>query len=89
VLHALHPAAYSQFYGHAINNIVSETHAERFGGIISWGQWRNYTEPGSQPEPPGACAIGVGLQPNLQNQWFNNTVLEGLTLMNYNCRRVE
>lgn len=104
-----------QFYGHSISNIVSETHAERFGGseilchvdwgaptsqyhgrltlcpfpvVISWGQWRNWTVPGSQPQPPGACAVGVGIQPNMQNQWFNNTVKEGLTLMNYNCRLV-
>ena len=75
-----------QFYGHAISNLVSESYFTRFGGLIAWGQWRGWASP-DEPNPPhhSSCGLFDGIQPNLQAEWVDNLVLEGLTVMNYNC----
>lgn len=77
-----------QFYGHAMSNIVSETFGERFGGIIAWGQWRNWTSPEEgPPSSHSACGLGNGIQPNVQAQWLDNVVVEGLHLQVRRARR--
>ena len=34
-----------QFYGHAVESIVSDTIFERVRGLIGWGQWRGWVPP--------------------------------------------
>lgn len=77
-----------QFYGHAIDVVVSENSMARGSGFLSWGQWRGWT-PASATEsatklPGEAGTMGNGVQPNLNILYADNTVLEGNSWQNYN-----
>ena len=70
-----------QFYGHALDNIVSDNIGIRMTGFIAWGQWRGWI-------PPNASTIqgqmGNGIQPNMRNLYLRNTFLGSLSNPNYN-----
>ena len=62
-----------QFYGHAISNIVAENTMARGSGFLSWGQWRGWLP----ADLDAGGTMNNGAQPNVQNQFFDNTVVEG------------
>jgi len=74
-----------QFYGHAVDNAVSEALFVRTGGLIASGEWREWDAPGTPGARHGGCSLGNGIQPNVRDAWSDNTFLEGLTVINYNC----
>jgi hypothetical protein len=61
-----------QYYGTGVENVAFQNTAERFGGFLSWGQWRN----GGYP---GKTATAPFINPNLRNDWIENVVTESLT----------
>ncbi len=69
-----------QFYGHAIDVVVSENSMARGAGFLSWGQWRGWTP----AELGDTGTMGNGVQPNLQILYADNIVLEGNSWQNYN-----
>ena len=75
-----------QFYGHAIDVVVSENVMARGTGFLSWGQWRGWTPAGAETaDEPGITGVmGNGVQPNVQTLFADNTVLEGNSWQNYN-----
>jgi hypothetical protein len=60
-----------QYYGIGFNNVAYQNTAERFGGFLSWGQWRQ----GGYPKQEVAPFIN----PNVRNEWIENVVTEGST----------
>ena len=60
-----------QFYGHAISNIVAENTMARGTGFLSWGQWRGWLPADTSSNLGGT--MNNGAQPNLQNQFFDNS----------------
>ena len=59
-----------QLYGIALDTIVAENSAARFGGFKAWGQSR------SGGDPKGTNAFFAN--PNVRNEWIGNRVEEGL-----------
>jgi hypothetical protein len=77
-----------QFYGIGIDNIVADCKGERMSGFIAWGQWRGYSGPGGKWVIPTSVSGGggSGANPNLINQFLQNTIVEGNSIIDYNAK---
>jgi hypothetical protein len=85
-----------QFYGHAVQSLVTDVLLDRVRGLMAWGQWRGWTppppanssawasEPGSEASPYKGL-MGNGWQPNLQNLYRGVRFAERHHLTNYAC----
>jgi len=84
-----------QFYGHAVQNIVTDVRLTRVRGLMAWGQWRGWVPPPANasnhlhPPPtiagPLTGAMGNGMQPNHQNLYRGVEFSERHHLTNYAC----
>ena len=69
-----------QFYGHAIQNILSENTFERIDVVMVDGQWRGWV-------PAEGRLGGVannGMQPNVQIQILDSEIIEGNNIFPFN-----
>lgn len=80
-----------QFYGHAVENLVTDVKFERIRGMMNWGQWRGNFLPSSDEATAVKTQLGGqmnnGMQPNLKCVYENVQFLEGNHLFNYNCNQ--
>ena len=71
-----------QFYGIGLENTVADNRNERMAGMVSWGQWRQWSPP--HATPPLTGEMGCGANPNMRNVFERNDFLEGNSVVNYN-----
>jgi hypothetical protein len=82
-----------QFYGHAVQNLVTQVRFSRVRGLMAWGQWRGWVKPppandsswGSESGSGSRGLMGNGYQPNLQNIYRDVVFTERHHLTNYAC----
>ena len=69
-----------QFYGIGLENTVADNRNERMAGMVSWGQWRQW----SPPHIALRGEMGCGANPNMRNVFERNDFVEGNAIVNYN-----
>jgi hypothetical protein len=74
-----------QFYGHAVQNLVTQVRFTRVRGLMAWGQWRGWVPPPPANETASTGLMGNGLQPNLQSLYRDVVFTERHHLTNYAC----
>ena len=77
-----------QFYGHGVQNLVTQVILTRVRGLMAWGQWRGWVPPPPMNATLGASLgglMGNGYQPNLQNLYRDVVFTERHHLTNYAC----
>jgi hypothetical protein len=76
-----------QYYGHAVQNILTQVLFKRVRGVMAWGQWRGWVPPprANESQPTLGGLMGNGLQPNLQNHYREVVFTERHHLTNYAC----
>jgi hypothetical protein len=88
-----------QFYGHGVENFVTDVELRSVRGLMAWGQWRGWTPPPHANAsawhgegaaraafaPPLGGLMGNGLQPNVHNLYRDIVFTERMHLTNYAC----
>jgi hypothetical protein len=75
-----------QFYGHAVQNLVTDVRFVRVRGLMAWGQWRGWVPPNASSLSGAQRGVmGNGMQPNHQNVYRGVAFSERHHLTNYAC----